>query len=62
MKKKVKMLPLYEPRIEEAGSRKESRQQRERKHLAKEVKSESKTRVLVPSSDASAIIVMAYHF
>ena len=38
-KKKVKMLPLYEPVIEEAGSRKETRKQRELKKLKKEVKS-----------------------
>ena len=34
------MLPLYEPVIEEAGNRKESRKLREIKKLKKEVKSE----------------------
>ena len=38
-KKKVKMIQMYEPKIELPGSRQESRKARELKNLKKEVKS-----------------------
>ena len=40
-KKKVKMIQMYEPKIEAPGSRAESRKARELKNLKKEVKSKS---------------------
>ena len=38
-KKKVKILQLYEPKIEEPGNRKQSKKQRDLKNLSNQVKS-----------------------
>ena len=38
-KKKVKILQLYEPKIEEPGNRKQSKKQRDLKNLSSQVKS-----------------------
>ena len=49
-KKKVKILQLYEPKIEEPGNRKQSKKQRDLKNLSNQVK--SKFQNTIPKSDS----------
>ena len=48
-KKKVKILQLYEPKIEEPGNRKQSKKQRDLKNLSNQVKSKFQIKVYLYS-------------